>query len=1149
MSSSSTKKPPQLSLQKSYTDWVRLVNIWVKFTDLSDVKRGPALVMVLEGKALDAILELTDDEISSAEGITKMIAKLDTVYKKDELNQKFEDLEKFENYKRSSSEGIQEFITHFDMLHSKAKKHGSSWSDDVLGFRLLKSANLPARDEQLIKATITEIKYNIVKNKIKSIFTDNEKPSASAGTDPFAIKSEPTFFAEDEEEALEYDDAQETFYVPNRFRNAGRSRSNYYYRSNFPSRYSKYPGPSSSADWRQTSSSRTAGFGARVPNANTMPPRAKSGKNPVVNGEQTKCNICQSINHWATECPDKPTADITCMVNEIVLHSSNDVVLKSLVAETWSCAVLDSGASSTVCGKNWFAEYLSSLSDEDKKRVTFSPSHKPFKFGDGRSIQSTECAKFPAHFGDNAVSIEADIVDAEIPLLFSRSSMKKAKMHLDFNHDVATIFGESIPLLTTSTGLYAVPIMKPVQLINKIIKCPDEQVILTTRNVKSNKDIAIKLHRCFAHPSSDKIIRLINQAGPKWADNLDLKEEVKSVSENCTVCKIFKKPPPRPAVSLPMSTEFQDVVAMDLKFYNGKIILHLIDLCSRLSAAIFIPDKTKETVTQAIARIWIYVYGTLHKFMNGNGGEFANSDFLEMCEQFGIVPLTTAAESPWSNGVVERNNQTLARMMDKIISDSQSNPELALCWALAAKNSLQNVAGFSPYQLAIGYNPRLPSTLHDELPALSNKPSSKIIEENLKALHAARCAFIESENCEKIRRALVHNVRSSGDVKYITGDSVFYKRNDSSEWHGPANVIGQVGQQVHLKHGAFHIRVHPCRLQLTSMSQPQSPKQATSSDKSPSVTPNVKDLHDTDSDNDDDDHHSPLQDISVVDNSANPDQIGLDQQSLNSSSLLEQSILPSNSPNLASGLGGFSNSDSELDCNLDRQRSGVRMRNRSVSLDSSARACVSGTNGGSRQDPLHIPPSVSSSDDPDEFSKTWKSMEISNKTNNQIKGKLKPHTQIKYKDNPEDNWIIAVIDGRAGKACGKRSTWWNITCSDGSQKSINLAEKIWDIINNVHSVDSTSPCSAINLLDSTTDAAEQLVLTDTITPLGASESIHVPVSPLCDHTSQDHYSSSNSSQSEHISPLNTHTSPAYNSSQSEYILLSNKEEELSAKQK
>ena len=54
------------------------------------------------------------------------------------------------------------------------------------------------------------------------------------------------------------------------------------------------------------------------------------------------------------------------------------------------------------------------------------------------------------------------------------------------------------------------------------------------------------------------------------------------------------------------------------------------------------------------------------------------------------------------------------------------------------------------------------------------KPSSEVLPDNLNALHLARRAFIASENDEKCKRALCHNIRTSEEVKYVIGDGVFY---------------------------------------------------------------------------------------------------------------------------------------------------------------------------------------------------------------------------------------------------------------------------------------------------------------------------------------------------------------------------------------
>ena len=40
-----------------------------------------------------------------------------------------------------------------------------------------------------------------------------------------------------------------------------------------------------------------------------------------------------------------------------------------------------------------------------------------------------------------------------------------------------------------------------------------------------------------------------------------------------------------------MANRFCETVAMDLKEFDGKIILHIIDMCTRLSAGTFVKNK------------------------------------------------------------------------------------------------------------------------------------------------------------------------------------------------------------------------------------------------------------------------------------------------------------------------------------------------------------------------------------------------------------------------------------------------------------------------------------------------------------------------------------------------------------------------------
>ena len=189
--------------------------------------------------------------------------------------------------------------------------------------------------------------------------------------------------------------------------------------------------------------------------------------------------------------------------------------------------------------------------------------------------------------------------------------------------------------------------------------------------------ISLQNYRQFAHPSPKKLLQLMKNAGEPWRGNQNLVEEIKSVSNNCLTCKKYKNVPPRPVVGLPMANEFQETVAMDLKFYDSKILLHLVDHCTRLSASSFIPDKNPDTILTFIFKIWASFCGAPENFLTDYGGELANAKFIEMAESLGITVKITAAEAPWSNRLIERHNLVLADMLNKVLDDTKCHPDLA----------------------------------------------------------------------------------------------------------------------------------------------------------------------------------------------------------------------------------------------------------------------------------------------------------------------------------------------------------------------------------------------------------------------------------------------------------------------------------------
>ena len=161
---------------------------------------------------------------------------------------------------------------------------------------------------------------------------------------------------------------------------------------------------------------------------------------------------------------------------------------------------------------------------------------------------------------------------------------------------------------------------------------------------------------------------------------------------------------------------------MDLKHINGTTFLHIIDNATRFSATAVVKSKRQEEIVDIFIKHWIAIFGAPGMIISDNGDEFNNTLFTNMAELFNINVKPTAAESPWSNGMVERHNAILAKTIEKLSLEHKNKYpiDVIIAWAVNAKNSLHNCYGYSPNQLVFGHNPSLPSILTNELPAMED---------------------------------------------------------------------------------------------------------------------------------------------------------------------------------------------------------------------------------------------------------------------------------------------------------------------------------------------------------------------------------------------------------------------------------------------
>ena len=769
MAGNNFKIPPTFTEESCYEVWKNEIEMWKLVTDLAKKKQALAVALSLAGKPREVALEIPTSVLNAEDGVDKLIEKLDDVFLTEEHENSYVAYSSFENFKKEPDVNMCDFIIEFERRYNKTKKFNMMLPDPVLAFKLLDSCNLNNSEKQLALTAASDSSYSAMKGALRRVF--GEKLCYSKPNDCIRIKQEP----------------DSAYYTQQR-------RHNFKPRQQFNK------------------------FTQSTQRVNTLS-SAKGKINPQNRyGKTSRCSVCQSIMHWRKDCPhDKAEVQVTedyelqdtenC--NLTLLTKEMPTEQEVLIIESLGAAVIDTACTRTVCGEKWFSNFVENVKDSDRNKLIINPSRKVFKFGDGKTVESCKTAIIPVKMGQKRCNIQTEVVDADIPLLLSKESLQKAGTVLDLKNDTAEMFGKPIQLDLTSSGHYCINILDDDSSDDKDRE--DIALMVTNElNGKEKKRIISKLHKQFGHASSERLRKLMESAG---IDTSEIKTTLQEVLKECDICMKFKQPSPKPVVSLPMSSEFNETVSVDLhELEKGTWYLHIIDLFTRFSAGSIVRTKqASEFVKQFMAK-WISVHGAPRKLFSDNGGEFNNEEVRDMAHNFNIEIKTTAGYSPWSNGLLERHNRTLTEILLKLRRDNRTDWETSLSWALMAKNSLHNVHGFSPFQLVFGRNPNLPSVLHDQLPALEGFTKNQSVAGHIAALYLARKAFTEAECSERIRRAIRKQTRPSGE-KFVNGDHVYFKRIDSSEWKGPGIVIGQDGAVIFVRHGGTYVRVHQSRIQ------------------------------------------------------------------------------------------------------------------------------------------------------------------------------------------------------------------------------------------------------------------------------------------------------------------------------------------------
>jgi len=207
-------------------------------------------------------------------------------------------------------------------------------------------------------------------------------------------------------------------------------------------------------------------------------------------------------------------------------------------------------------------------------------------------------------------------------------------------------------------------------------------------------------------------------------------------------------------------------------------------------------QRDTEDQLQALENSWISWAGPPQQLTRIQQGSIFEK-FLGKLQEYGIQVKTTSRDSHWQLGRTEVHGSIVKRMLERMDAEApiSTNEEFrdGLVQAFCDKNALSRA--YTPGQAALGISRKLPASITSDsqqasyLLAAGETSESDQFRLSLERWSRARRAFIEADNCNSLRRAMLRRSHPLREP-YEEGDWVLYRRREGGnlrrirgQWH------------------------------------------------------------------------------------------------------------------------------------------------------------------------------------------------------------------------------------------------------------------------------------------------------------------------------------------------------------------------------
>ncbi|KAI2666719.1 Retrovirus-related Pol polyprotein [Labeo rohita] len=193
-----------------------------------------------------------------------------------------------------------------------------------------------------------------------------------------------------------------------------------------------------------------------------------------------------------------------------------------------------------------------------------------------------------------------------------------------------------------------------------------------------------------------------------------LEGEVKAFCRACPTCQVTspRTPPTSPLIPLPVIEVPFERIGMDLvgplpKSARGhEHILVIVDYATRYPEAVPLRKATAKNIAQELFLLFSRV-GIPNQILTDQGTPFMSRVMADLCRLLKIQQLRTSVYHPQTDGLVERFNQTLKRMLKRVAADDRKDWDQMLPYVLFGIREVPQASTcFTPFELLFGRQPR-----------------------------------------------------------------------------------------------------------------------------------------------------------------------------------------------------------------------------------------------------------------------------------------------------------------------------------------------------------------------------------------------------------------------------------------------------------